>query len=202
MTPFAALENVEKSAGFNLAAGVSKGLRWAGNALGRSGNAAKQVARKGVFNELGGSKAITNQADRLAMRDLTAGAAKGVGNKRIGLGNAVSGAAEKINNSPGLQKAINYGGGAAAIGGGMYGANQMGQASGYEAGANAGLDAGMTAGMESAMASQAQNQPGYLGGLWNAVKGQPSGGVNPAVAFGDLSNRRGEMLNQLLMSRS
>lgn len=188
MTPFAALGHVdvEKKA---LAGAVTKGLGLVGRTLGRSGNAAKQVARRGVFNELGGSKAIASQADRLAMRDLTAGAAKGVGNKRIAMAGRVDNAAQAINKSPGIQKAINYGGGAALAGAGLYGANRMGYNSGVaEAGGNQASDNGMQAGIDNS----APLQTGYLQTMWHKL---PTG-----VAYGDFSERRSNIMNTLMRS--
>lgn len=198
MTAFAQLSHAELTKEANFAKLVGRGLTWAGRGIGsRAADKGGKLALNAI-RESGGIAAVGGRG--AASRMLSAGRLSGRRNSLVGQGLRQVGAT--IGRSQGLQKAINYGSGAALAAGGLYGANRMGHASGYEAGANDGLDAGMTAGMESAMASQGQNQPGYLGGLWNALKGQQSGGVNPAVAFGDLSNRRGAMLNQLLMSRS
>lgn len=191
---FAALDHtgLQKEA---LARGVMRGLGWVGSRLARSGNAAKQLAREAA-PVVGGAK-----NEILDMRNVT-NAAKGVGNKRLNMAGKLDDLGKKISDSPKIQKAINYGGGAALGGAGLYGANRMGYSSGsqdgFQTGAGQGLDAGMRAGVESALASQAANQPGYLANLWNSILGQASGGMNADVALGDLSKRRSDILNFLM----
>lgn len=195
-TPFSALGHgdLEKEA---LAGGVAKGLGWVGKILGRSGNAAKELARNAA--------PVTGKAkDALIdMRAMTE-AAKGVGNKRLNMAGRFDDAANAVRESAKIQKGINYGGGAALAGAGLVGSNRLGYNSGaqdgFQTGAGQGLDSGMRAGVEAAFQSQAANQPGYLQNLWNSLLGQQSGGMNAGVAYGDLSNRRSEILNYLMRS--
>lgn len=196
ITPFSTLgsDELQKEA---IASGVAKGLGWVGKILGRSGNAAKELARN--------TAPITGKA-KDAILDMRAmgEAAKGVGNKRLNMAGRFDAAAKAIRDSAKIQKAINYGGGAALAGAGLYGSNRMGYNSGTEDGVRSGLiqgvDAGMEAGLQSALASQAANQPGYLQGVWNGILGQPTGGISPGVAYGDMSKRRSMILNALMKS--
>ncbi len=195
-TPFSALgdTDLQKEA---IAQGIARGLGFVGRKLSQSGNAAKELARNAAPVT---GKAKDAILDTRAMTE----AAKGVGNKRLDMAGKIEDAVKAIDESPKLQKALNIGGVGTVAGTGLYGANRLGYSSGaqdgFQTGAGQGLDSGMRAGVESAFQSQAANQPGYLQNLWNSLLGQQSGGMNAGVAYGDLSNRRSEILNYLMRS--
>lgn len=189
---------LEKAA---LAQLVSKGLTAGGKFLARNGAAASQAGRTNALNAIRQGGGISTIGRDAASKMLNAGRAEG--SWRTGVGNAMRRGSIGISKSPGMQKAVNYGGGTLLAGAGLYGANRIGHASGHEAGREAGIGEGMDAGMEAGVAAaaenQQQNQPGYLGGLWNAVKGQSGGGgVNVGNTYSALSASRQGLIDRLM----
>lgn len=193
MTPFAQLA-LQKQAGFNPAKLISKGMTTFGRAASNSAGDAGALMARNAIRESGGIAAVggRNAASRMQNAGRLSGRHNSFIGEKLRRGGAVLGRSE------GLQNAVNYGGGATIAGAGLYGANRMGHASGREAGIGEGLDAGMDAGLAAAQQNTAP-QAGYLGGLWNALKGDAGGGgFNVGQAYGDLGNSRQALINQLM----
>jgi hypothetical protein len=195
MTPFAALaadhQELEKAAFAKL---VSKGLTGIGRFLGRGQQAAGKAMARNAIRESGGIAAVGGR--QAASKMQSAGGLMGRRNSTAGQVFRRAGAA--LGRSEGLQKGVNIGAGTALAGAGLYGANRMGRASGFEEGIEQGADAGMTLGLETAANQMQQNQPGYLGGLAAALKGQAGGNINMGQAYGDMGNNRQILINQLM----
>jgi len=195
MTPFAQLA-LQKQAGFNPAKLISRGMGWAGNKLSSKGVAAGRDALAKTTEKLNlGRFGPQNDAQRKLLA-----AASNKGQLTAKTGRGLTNGAGAIDASKGIQNAINIGGGTAVAGAGLYGANRMGRASGIDEGIGLGLDEGMTAGVEAAQANMAQQpQPGYLGGLMNAVQGNSGGpSINIGQTYGELGNKRQAYINQLM----
>lgn len=167
---------------------LAKGMTGLGKVIStRAGNAGAAMARNAI-RESGGIAAVGGR--QAASRMQSAGRIAGRHNSTIGEALRQGGAT--LGRSKGLQKAVNYGGGAALAGAGLYGANRAGHRSGVAEGLMTGTDAGLQTGVDMAFDSMQQNQPGYLGGLWNAAKGSP---------YGDLESQRAMLTNQLMGGR-
>jgi hypothetical protein len=199
MTPFAALgSDLEKQA--NPAKLVSRGLGWLGSKLAISG---RKATDKAVSNAVGKPEFLASPLQkRVAQEAAEAAARASAGKLRQGAGARLGQAGLDLANSPGAQRAINYGGGTALAGAGLYGANRLGHSSGFDkgfaGGVEQGVDAGTTMGLETAANQMQQNQPGYLGGLMSALKGQSGGQINMGQAYGDMGNNRQMLINQLM----
>lgn len=197
MTPFAALaadhHELEKAAFAKL---LSRGLGWLGSKAAISG---RKAADKAVSSAVGKPEFLASPLQKRVAQEAAEAAAKAsAGKLRQSAGARLGQAGLNLAMSPGAQKAINYGAGTALAGAGLYGANRMGRASGFEAGVGQGADAGMQLGLETAANQMQQNQPGYLGGLMTALKGQSGGNVNMGQAYEDMGNNRQVLINQLM----
>ena len=185
-----------KSAGFNLAGTISNGMSRLGGFAERKGVEASRNTLAAAKDKLNiGRFGPANDIERKALE-----VASNTGQRRASAGRLLSGAGGSIAASPRLQNGINIGGGAVAGGGLLYGSNRMGHSSGLEEGVDLGVDAGMQAGVEAAQQNAAyQPQPGYLGGLWNAVKGEHGGGgFNAVQTYEQLSNARQDLIKKLV----
>jgi len=197
MTPFAALgSDLEKQA--NFAKLLSKGLTGIGRFFGRGQQAAGKAMAREAIRESGGIAAVGGR--QAASKMQAAGGLMGRRNSTAGQMFRRAGAA--LGRSEGLQKGVNIGAGTALAGAGLYGANRMGHSSGFDkgfaGGVEQGVDAGTTMGLETAANQLQQNQPGYLGGLMSALKGQSGGQINMGQAYGDMGNNRQMLINQLM----
>jgi hypothetical protein len=207
VTAFAVLEgDMEKSA--NISKGLSAGLGWLGQRLGQSGSAAKSTAMRaareavvptaptgsGIDGGFHAARAATRAAKRQAAQ-----AQKGVGRTRIGVGNSLAGAGDKIENSVGLQRALNYGVPAVGGAGLLYGSNRMGYGSGHRSGHRSGMSEGYDVGADAAMSAM-PDSPGYFGGLLSAIAGRQP--MDAAAMRNMLDQSKSDILQSILSGRA
>lgn len=144
----------------------------------------------GIDGGFHAARAATRAAKRQAAQ-----AQKGVGRTRIGIGNSLAGAGDKIENSVGLQRALNYGVPAVGGAGLLYGSNRMGYGSGHRSGVSEGYDVGADAAM-SAM----PDSPGYFGGLMSAIAGRQP--MDAAAMRNMLDQSKSDILQSILSGRA
>ena len=120
----------------------------------------------------------------------------GTATGRASAGKSLRGAANSIENSKGIQNAINYGGGAALGGAGLYGAHSMGHSSGREDGMTEGVDNGIQLGLQGAQAMQ-PGDPGFMGRLGDLFTGTQSG-PDVATMRQGLSADRDKLIQALI----
>jgi hypothetical protein len=201
-TAFAALE---KSAGEGqlvrgLAGWVLKGLRGAGKAMSRSGDAAgasgAQRARQAI-RDAGGIKAVGGREAAKAMQD----AGRQSGNLRRSVGAYASQAGDRLASSSTAQNAINYGGAGLGVTGVGAGSYMLGNSRGNQQGRAKGLDEGIDAGIASAM-SAAQNAGGgsfldRLAHVFNSQSGLPNYGQIAA----QVQSQKDDLIRALIAQR-
>lgn len=199
-----AFASLEKGAAGGLAGVAQKAVGGVGKFLTRSGTKAKRTAATTSLQ--GNGFGSLSEARRSGLSpDVVNGAlddaktaVKNTGNTRKGVGSALSGHADTIGSSKGVQNAINYGGGAAVAGGGLYGAHSIGHSSGRESGLTEGVDQGMELGMQGAQAMQ-PGDPGFMGRLGDLFTGTQAGPDADTMRQGMMSQR--DKLIQSLISR-
>lgn len=197
-----AFAQLEKEAAPGLAGALSRGVKGLGNMLSRSSNAAKRTAMNSSLQGNGFASASEARASGLspsivsgALDDAKA-AVKGTGNARRGAGKALANGAGRIEDSKGIQNAINYGSGAIAGTGALYGAHSMGRNSGHTAGIHEGVENGMELGMQGAQAMQ-PGDPGFMGRLSDLFTGTQQGPDTGAVRQ-QLTSDRDKLIQQLI----
>ena len=188
LTPFAIYEldpaaSMEKAA---MAGGIAGWLRGAlqrgAQGLNRGSRMAKATAGRTAKTEANAAQKVQAGATSVAGdlpklptgREAFQTAYAGAGNGRQGLADFMGNAGLRIDASPGLQKAINYGAPAAAAGGIFYGGNRMGHSSGLDEGLDKGFDTGADYGIQAALAN-APKDPGFFGRIADVFTGQQQG---------------------------
>jgi hypothetical protein len=195
-TAFASLEK-EATAG----KAIGAGLRGIGKLLSRIGEQAKIRAELKAFNTpraSGTSPQVYRQAFERAFERANA-----VGGKRMSAGQSLKNVGKELaEGETGLAKAVNYGVPLAGVAGAAGIGHHMGYGSGREAGVRTGYDAGAENAIQAAQnAGAGQGGGGYLGNLWEALKGNaPQGGFNPGLAYGELANSRDAAIQNILNS--
>ncbi len=205
---FAMLEgDAEKNA--SVASVLQKGLNWGARRLGSSAHKAR-VALKGKADDAGSAvydatlkarsgqrgmagRGIAEENARVAGQSVM-DKGRHVGNRRSGAANLLHQAANKISTSPALKGAINYGTGAVGGGALLYGSNRLGHNQGREAGVSEGYDAGAEAALSSI-----PEQPGYFGGVLQALTGRQA--TDPAAARNMSEQSKSDILSRILRGR-
>ncbi len=196
-----AFAQLEKEA---LAKGISKGLSWAGKGLSRAGTKAKRTAAANSLQGNGFSSlsearqhAVGKPSGLASMAiDDAKTAVSSTGNTRKGVGRALSGHADTIDGSKGIQNTINYGAGAIAGGAGLVGAHSMGHSSGREEGITEGVDQGLDLGLQGAQSAQPAD-PGFMGRLGDLFTGRQQG-PDAATMRQGLGTERDKLIQALL----
>ena len=194
--------DMEKEA---LAKLIGNGLKLGAGKLGASANKAKRLAMKSSLADNGFESLSQVRQSGLSPTTITGAiddakrAVTTTANTRAGVSRALNSHANSIDGSKGIQNAINYGSGAIAGGGLLYGANRMGHSSGMEEGVNRGFDSGVEAGIEQ------MNQPGAEQGVFGRIAdvftgGSPQG-PNAGVAYGNIGANREAYIDRLLQQR-
>jgi len=191
-TPFAALD---KQAG--ISEHVTKWLTSGATKLSRGSQLSKiNAGRAGRSGYTGGAEGMSKSPEAL---EAMSTAAKGVGNKRQGLADAMGNVGLKIQSSPGLSKTLDYGVPAVAGGGALYGSNRLGHSSGREQGVGEGYDVGSEVGMQAALNSQ-PGDPGVIGRILNVFRGQQQGPDAGAIQ-NLLEQSKGNILQTILSGK-
>ncbi len=179
-----------------LAKGVSKLLSAGGQFLRGSARKAKSTAGRWALDAAKGQDNMLGSMDEATKLRIHQDASGAAGNIRASAGRGLSGAADSIDASKGIQNAINYGGGTALAGAGLYGANRMGHNSGMEEGLTEGVDQGLDLGLRGAQAMQ-PGDPGFMGRLGDLFTGTQSGPDASTMRQG-LSTERDKLIQSLL----
>lgn len=186
VTPFAlcdpSWDTTEKAAATGIAGWLRSALTSGAKGLNRSSRMAKAIAGRGARAEANAAHKLQAGATSVASdlpalpsaREAFDTAYAGAGNARQGLANFMGNTGLRIDASPGLQKLINYGVPATALGGAFYGGNRMGHNSGMETGLSRGFDTGADYGIQTALANAPQD-PGFFGRIADVFTGQQKG---------------------------
>jgi hypothetical protein len=168
-----------------LAQGIAKLLGMGGKALSRSGQSAKAVA---------GMKSLGNSPPGLITQEAADAAKKlySTGDRRLGIGGALTNAAGKIDDTPWLKNTINATG-LAAGGAGAYG---LGRGQGREKGIGEGLVNGIRLGVAGAN----RPDPGFFGRLGQVFTGTPETDMSAIENY--ISNNKDKIIQQKSKKKS